>query len=302
MARRVAYPFLVLPDDVVRHGPWMLGDPGQPLNPVSDVVDNWDYEKDLEVSISLDIDFEEASNALDIDAHSLTLDAILKIGTGTGTFPRRIERLTVQPVTASNNNIELTALIPSHNLSGRLLLECEIVLKDIPEGLGTLSPGMIGARLWQTNKDLLIEDGGDSRFPIETASFKVRFNKQLHMNSPWFIYWQPDSWNLDFGGSVRVYINSDFSDIEKKVAEGDSFVLQMLLSDVMSQMIEAAITTEEIEEILDGCDEGTVGNQILHWIDIIFPGQSISSIVSLKSHRPGQFRAAILAAAEIGAE
>ena len=39
-----------------------------------------------------------------------------------------------------------------------------------PASPGVLSPAMAGARLWTDRKDILLEDGGAARFPLETIS------------------------------------------------------------------------------------------------------------------------------------
>ena len=58
---RVAFPFLVLPDEVIDFSGWMIGPPGEPLSPATEILENWDYEQDIQVNIHVQVDFPEAA-------------------------------------------------------------------------------------------------------------------------------------------------------------------------------------------------------------------------------------------------
>lgn len=145
----------------------------------------------------------------------------------------------------------------------------------------------------------MLEDGGDSRFPIELADFSRSFASGEFSRAPWYLDWRAHDLNADFGGSVRVYVNSSIPEIAERFVAGDPLTLQSILGDVMSQMIGSALDDEDCEELLDDCAANTVGHQIRNWLDLSFPGQTVSAVRSLRDHFPGRFRAAILAAAEV---
>mgnify|MGYP006273499417 CR=1 FL=1 len=300
MTRRVAFPFLTIPDDLVEFGGWLIGDPGHPLHPAGDVLEAWDYERDLEVGARLKLDIDGIAEALEINRGDLRLAVLLKAGTGAGMLPKRIERLASVLVEDTGPEIELTGYLTSSTLSSRLRLVAEIVLSEPPPEVSALSPVLPGARLWSTRKDILLEDGGDSRFPIELASFSEVFAGQAHRNAPWFVNWRPGYWDADFGGSVRVYVNSDIPHVAERFVEGDPATLQAILGDVMSQMIAAALAEDDTEADLSDCPSHTVGGQVRNWLEMAFPGQSVSSVRASMEFTPGNFRAAILAAAETG--
>ncbi|WP_206309043.1 hypothetical protein, partial [Streptomyces sp. A1136] len=180
------------------------------------------------------------------------------------------------------------------------LLELQISLLAPLNAESKLSPKVRGARLWQKRLDILIEDGGDSRFPIEAVNFNELFKGKLQQYSPWYLHWQRGSMRSDFSGTVRLYVNTEFSEISERFTNGDRATLQAIMGDVVSQMIESYLD-EDSSDDLSECDVGSVGSQIRKWLDLAFPGKTIGNIATLKNHNPGEFRACILASTDIGA-
>ncbi|MBF6025347.1 hypothetical protein [Lysobacter niastensis] len=298
MSSRIAFPFLVLPDGVVSFGGWMIGDPGAPLAAAGALLENWDYARDLEVGASVTIDWAAAAAALQLPISALKLKLCLIAGTGTGNLPRRQDRLCERVVDSSIRESHLSAVVLGSNLSGRLRLSLVVTLVAPCEGGTVLSPQVQGARLWQSRQDILIEDGGDSRFPLETASFTEIFKGKPHENAPWYLHWTPGVLQADFSACVRLYVNSDRPDVLARFVEGDAPTLQAILGDVVSQMVESVIAKEDAAELLAECGEGSVGQQVQQWLDFAFPSQEVGSIKALCDQKPGTFRAAILAAME----
>jgi len=298
--RGTAFPFLVIPDEAVSLGTWMIGDPGQPLLPAGETLDGWDYERDLEVAVDVAIDFETAGTALQISPEDLRLAVFLRAGTGSGTIPRRMDLLSADRLDQARSAANLSGTLTSSQLSGRLLLDLTIVLEMVPASRGAISPGWRGARLWDSRKDILLEDGGDSRFPIELLGFSKAFAGQPHAYAPWHLDWQSGDFHADFGAAVRVYVNSDIPDIRDRFVIGDALTLQAILGDVMSQMIGLALDHEDCADLLSECASNSVGHQIRNWMDLAFPGQPIEAIRAGRDHAPGRFRSTILAAAEMG--
>ncbi|UVE19409.1 hypothetical protein NVV93_08555 [Pseudomonas sp. LS44] len=296
---RVALPFLVLPNETVSFSGWMIGPPDEPLSPASDILENWDYEQDIQVSTRLAIDFPEAAKQLGIDSGDLKLAAVLVAGTGAGSLPRRLDRLDTKIIDADNPSVALDAVIPGRTLSGQLQLSLRLVLDSPIESGNALSPKQRGARLWQSQKNILIEDGGDSRFPIELASFSESFKGRQEQYAPWLVEWNPTTLDADFSGNVRLYINSDNESITKRFVEGDPLTLQAMVADVMTQMIEAALESKDEAELTQ-YEEGSIGYQARAWMEMSLPGQSLDSIRQTRMYKPGKFRASILAIADFG--
>lgn len=296
---RIALPFLVLSDEVVSFSGWMIGPPNEPLSPASDILDDWDYEQDIQVHTQVEIDFPAAAKLLEIDTTELRFAAVLVAGTGTGNLPRRLYRLKTEIIDTNRPSFILEAVIPGRTLSGQLQLNLRLLLESPIDSGSILSPKQRGARLWQSRKDLLIEDGGDSRFPIELASFSESFKGRLEQYAPWLVEWNPTTLDADFSGNVRLYVNSDNGNITKRFVDGDPLTLQAMVADVMTQIIEAALECEGEAE-LDQFEEGSIGYQAKAWMEMSFSNQSLENIRQMQTYKPGKFRASILAIADFG--
>jgi len=85
MNSRFALPFLTLPEETVKFDGWRIGDPGEPLLAAQDVLENWDYARDLEIACTIAFDWLRASNALQLPTDKLQLKVALVIGTGVET-------------------------------------------------------------------------------------------------------------------------------------------------------------------------------------------------------------------------
>ena len=301
MNPRIAFPFLILPGNAVRFDGWMIGHPGEPLHPAGSIMENWDYARDLEVGAVVAIDWIAASEALQLPADRLRLKLSLIAGTGTGNLPRRQDRLCEVVVDQSSGESHVSGIVSGRNLSGRLRLSLRVSLDGGPCSEGTvLSPQIQGARLWHSQHDILIEDGGDSRFPVETASFSQVFRGKPQEQAPWYLHWRPGALQADFSACARLYVNSDRPEVLDRFVGGDELTLQAIMGDVMSQMVGYVLDQEDATEVLTECDEGSVGQQIRQWLDYGFPGQEIASIKAMRDQNPGTFRAAVLAASEVG--
>ncbi|WP_223534265.1 hypothetical protein [Pseudomonas sp. GL-B-16] len=294
---RIALPFLTLPNEVVNFSGWMIGPPGEPLSPASDILENWDYEQDIQVNIHVEIDFTEAADRLGINAADLKLAIVLVAGTGSGSLPRRVDRLKTAVLDINKPDVTLEATIPGRTLSGQLQLSLRIVLEAPANSGGPLSPKQRGARLWQSHKHILIEDGGDSRFPVELANFSESFKGRPEQYAPWLVDWSPTTLDADFSGNVRLYVNSNIESICARFVEGDALTLQAMVADVMTQIIDAALDVENESEI-DRYEEGSIGYQARAWMDMSFPGQNLENIRQMRSYAPGKFKALILATAD----
>lgn len=294
-----ALPFLVLPDAAVTGHELLIGPSGSPLLPAEDVLHGWDYAQALDVLTQATVDIPMASASLGIPTSELRLCAVLHAGTGAGSLPRSTWEVARCSVSGADGAIRLTGSIHGSRLSGRLTLDLQILLGSAPASANSLSPSLPGSRLWSGHHDVLLEDGGDSRFPIELTSFSRAFAGRLHAAAPWYVDWSPNALEADFGGTVRVYINSDQKTVAERFIAGDAPTLQAVLADVMTQMISTTLADEGAEELLEQCAEGSVGHQIRSWLDNAFPGQSHASVLSVMRDRPNVYRASLLALAAV---
>mgnify|MGYP001229630602 CR=1 FL=1 len=287
----VALPFLVLPDSAIRKGELLIGPRGNPLLPADAIYPNWDYAHDLDVCVHIEVDIHEAAAALKVDATTVSLVAILHAGTGAGSVPRYSWELARAPLNLRQDLAVLEASIPGESLSGRLMLDLVLVLAASPGCHSPISPHLPGSKLWSDRWDILLEDGGAARFPVELISFGAAFPDTR--SAGWRVHWPPGSLDADFGGSVRIYVNSDIRELAKRFADGDPLTLQAILADVMTQMIGTTLLRDDAESALESCNEGSIGEQIRFWLESAFPGQSTATIITMMRNRPWEFHAAI---------
>ncbi|MDU9041948.1 hypothetical protein NHG97_25020 [Pseudomonas corrugata] len=294
---RIAPPFLTIPDELVNFTGWMIGSPNEPLSPASDILENWDYERDIQIQTNVSVNFIDAATCLGINATDLKLAVVLVAGTGSSSLPRRTDYLKTAILTLNNSEVALDTTIPGHTLSGQLHLSLRILLDATSDSGSPLSPKQRGARLWQHHKYILIEDGGDSRFPIELASFSESFKARPEQYAPWLVDWNPTTLDADFSGNVRLYVNSDIEQVCARFIDGDAITLQAMVADVMTQIIEAALDIGSEAE-LDQYEEGSIGYQARTWMEISFLGISLENIRQIRRFSPGKFKALILSAAD----
>jgi len=297
---RFALPFLTLSDEAVRLDKWLVGAPGEPFQPLGDIMEDWDYEKDIQLRTTLEVDFQRAAQDLDIAVSDLRLGIALSLGTGAGSFPRCSRTLFLKELSSKNPACVIEKTVIGKHLSGRLLLDLRILLAAPLDSGGALSPRKLGSRLWSVQKNVLIEDGGDARFPVEMVSFAQNFRGRLGQDAPWWLDWMPSALDADFSGNVRLYVNTDHLTTAERFEQGDPVTLQAMVADAMGQLIDVIIEGEALR--LEDYDEGAVGWQAIAWAEMAFPGKSLADIRELKQRHPGRYRAAILAAAEIGDE
>lgn len=301
MTATFALPFLTLPDEAVTVARWAVGKAGGPLQPARPTFEDWDYAVDVELRGSLSVDIAAAASLLAIPREELKLAVVLTTGTGRGRFPRAMERACTLPLDASTvQPLVLSASRSGNSLSGRLHARVEIVLSSPPSNGSVLSPSRVGSRLWSEEFSIDLEDGGENRFPIELVSFEEVFREHAHVHAPWYLSWRPGGLEADFRGSIRLYVNSDHADLAKRVVDEDSIVLQAIFADVMVQMVGATLEAEDIDEQLESCDEGSVGAQIVGWLELAFPGRKLSEVQDIRRNQPGHFHAALHAAAQLG--
>lgn len=291
----VALPFLTLPDNGVKLE-CLVAPAGKPLAPAPEFLHSWDYAQDLEVSARIDTDIARAARQLGLDPDTLQLRAVLYVGTGPGSMTRSV---TVLDSKRLSGETQLGGQVAGDTLSGKIRLDVQILLDNPGKTRNPLAPVRRGSRLWGAHRDVILEDGGPSRFPIELASFSKRGGAGFARSGLWHVSWRPDDLDADFSGNVRLYVNSDNTVFSDRFIAGDPATLQAIVGDVMAQMISAALDSRDEAE-LDACEEGSLGRQIQHWIEYAFPDMDMGAIKSQRQRLPGAFMAAILACADMG--
>jgi hypothetical protein len=186
-------------------------------------------------------------------------------------------------------------------LSTILDLTIEILLASPSAKFAILSPQRSGDRLWKETVRMRLE-GEEPRFPIEVADFDALLGRSAAARSPWYLHWSPRDWSRDFHGSMRLYLNRDHKDLIARVEAEDADLLRSLMADVMGQVCECLVRDTEAAGQLDGCEEGSLGRQARQWLALAFPRCDLDETRAIIENRPGEFRAAFQAVADIGGE
>lgn len=293
--RRTAFPFLVLPDEAVTFEGWQLGDRGMPLLPVGDLLPDWDYARDLTLRAVVELDWTVAAHALELDEEALLITAALHVGTGQGNLPRRTAVVAVDEISKSRTRIVLEADLAGSDLSSQITGHVHLSLGRDMDGGTALSPKIQGSRLWSTDFDVLIEDGGSSRFPVSSLSFTKAFPSRPHTLSPWYLDWRPSALHSDFSSSVALYVNEDDKEFHTRFHGGDRLTVQSVLGGVAFQLCSVALTSEDGFE-LNSFEEGSVGAVISHWLIQAFGLKLAGEARTQYERDPGAFFAAMLSA------
>lgn len=293
----IALPFLTLDDGSVSHTPWMLCDEQGASEVLPRMLSDWDYARDLLLVRSVSVDASEAAKKLAIEPCSLMLTLLVRTGTGAGILPRMFFDTQVYTIAPDKRSMKITQKVIGNCLSKRLFLECTIVLAYEASG-GPLSPKLPGSKLWQDVFDVSLE-GEEPRFPVEALSFSRRFAGRREEHALWYLLWSPFSLQLEFSGGVLLYLNNDNEEFIQRVIERDVLTIRAMVSDVMAQMIAAAIVQDGCEELLGSYEPHTIGHQIDQWVKRAFPGQTASAVREMLIHRPAMFYASIQTAADL---
>lgn len=296
---RIAFPFLTLGTDAVHAGPWVLVENDREVVIEDPWIADWDSGRDVTLRRRIAVDLDIAASQLRIDIAQLALVLLVRVGTGAGNMPRTIVTATRREIRAGE--ILLEERVAGHSLSQRLLAETMILLGHPGSGAHTLSPSRPASKLWSDRIDLRLE-GEEPRFPMESLSFSHRFAGRPEAYAPWYLHWAPSNLHRDFGGAVRLFLNSDRPDFTERLLAGDRATLQVVLADVMTQIIATSLRQSDFEQAVAESDSNSIAGRVEFWIRLAFPGQDIQTIRSMLDLRPSSFHAAVLAAADVATE
>lgn len=296
MNSRVAFPFLTLAPASVLVSEWMvvMGE-GEPVE-AGEWLSDWDASTPLRLTRSVGIDVDAAARDLELDADRLELAAALRIGTGPGRMPRAIIARERKLLSASEPVILFEIDLDGGELSTLLDLHVDIVLpRDCTDG-SDLSPRRAGDRVWHDALRIRIE-GEEPRLPIEVADLGALLPGTAG-DAPWYVDWSPRDWTRDFHGAIRLYLNGANRNVVARIESEDPEILRALMADLMGQVCEALLRDDAAAEIIESCNEGSLGAQAQAWLTVAFPRRDIAQARSILEQRPGLFRASIQALAQ----
>lgn len=294
--KHVAFPFFTLSQSDPDVSDWELIAEDGRVQTLERLIPGWDYARDLRIQRTLHLSPELVSSRLGLDPSSSSFELFVRIGTGTGTLPRRLVplfRADLRPGVP----LLVDETVAGDHLSERLYLECSILAGRIGGAGSRLAPALPAAVVWRDTLDVSIE-GKAPRFPMEIVSFAERFGGRPESGAPWLLHWLPGELHRDFGGAVRLYLNHDRPDFVDRFIGADPITLQVTLGAVISQILSSVIIQEDLEDVLGDAEPSSVAGHVKTWLDLAFPSIGIAGIRSLLDAAPGRFHAAILAMAD----
>jgi hypothetical protein len=297
MNRRIAFPFLTLSDAAVEATPWEASIDGAEWIEAGEFLSNWDSSCDIHVRRRLRVVREIAAADLSLPIEDLNLSLGVRIGAGQGRLPRQVVRRHTTVVDWENPGWQFESVIEGRMLSMVLDLQTQVTLASSPNRPDVLSPTSVGDRLWSDRIRIRLE-GEEPRFPIETADLGEILGGGLAGDAPWYLHWSPRGWNRDFHGTVRLYLNRNATEFLERIENEDPQTLQLVLADIMSQICERFLVDADAEIV--ETEPGSLAGQAATWLRKAWPGKDVAFIRSVLENRPGAFRSAFLALAELG--
>lgn len=293
--KHIAFPFLTLSQSDPDVSDWSLVSDDGSEQPLKRLVAGWGYERNLRIQRTFHLSPGLVTSRLALDVSSSSFELLVRIGTGTGTLPRRLVPLSRTELLPGVPFL-VDATVNGDQLSNRLFLECSIIAHKSGGARSVLAPTLHASIVWRDTLDLMLE-GQAPRFPMEIVSFAERFAGRSEAEAPWFVHWLPGELHRDFGGAVRLYINHDNPEFVERFVSADVITLQATLGGVMNQIVTSVITREEIESVLDDAEPNSIAGHVKMWLELAFPSLGVAAIRERWRTNPGEFQAAILAAA-----
>ncbi|WP_018861177.1 hypothetical protein [Thioalkalivibrio sp. ALJ3] len=299
MNRRIAFPFLTLSHASVEAAPWEISLDGDEWVEAGEFLQNWDSSCDVHVRRTVRLVPEVAGADLSLSVDDLQLSLGVRMGTGQGRLPRLVIGRHSECVNWESPVCKFERIIEGRALSMVLDLQTEVILASSPISPGVLSPRITGDRVWSDSVRVRLE-GEEPRFPIETANLVQLLGEGIVGSAPWYLHWSPRDWNRDFNGAVRLYLNESAAEFLERIENEDPATLQLILADIMGQICERFLADAEAIESIDTAEPGSLGAQAAYWLRTAWPGKDVAFIRSVLDSRPGMFRSAFLALAELG--
>ena len=134
---------------------------------------------------------------------------------------------------------------------------------------------------------------------MEVVSFNSLFPNRVEAGALWYLHWAPNELDRDFHGAIRLFLNADFPEFVERMQAQDEMTLQMVLTDVVSQMCEHYLLNRDQSDPDEAFEPGAVGVQIQSWLNLAFGNVGIAQMRSTLELRPGHFRAALQSAMKL---
>ncbi|WP_199918906.1 hypothetical protein [Streptomyces sp. NRRL F-5053] len=288
-------PYRTPPATVVSVGNWRLVVDGEEV-PLPDALPDWDYQMDVELRRSVDVDVRAARAGAGLpDDARLGLAAVW---TATGSNLRG--SLGRAPLHADGMcTVDLHGVLRGSELGGILALETALVVSSPGDRPGPFAPRRAGSVLWSDEATLRLQ-GDAPLFPMTVIDFA---HTSFPDDAAWHLQIGPD---LDSAamGSLLLLINERVETVATAFANAarpravDRAVLSAVHADCARVMLEHALTHEQFTDDAHFAED-SLGATFLNLFHQLFPGSTVRDRRMRLEHAPGLFASELQAAVRI---
>ncbi len=294
MSRR-ALPYRAPSDDVVKAAGWVLvTDDGE--TPLSEVLPDWDYQMDLHLSRSIDVDLDRARAEAGLpESTPLTL-AVVWTATGSNL---RASADQIRLDDPGSTHVEVEALLTGADLGGILLLDTALVLSEHCADGPSSVPRRAGSVLWSDRRSLRLQ-GDAPQFPMSVIDFA---NTSFPDRAAWHMQISGNLYGAAMG-SLLLLVNEQNGLVATAFKNAgrprtvDKVVLSSVYADVARVMIEHALRDDDFKDGVEFPDD-TLGATLSALFHHLFPGSSINDLRLRLTHSPTLFASELQAAVKI---
>lgn len=287
---RIALPYRVLRADAVQTSPpcgWLLdgASTGLPNQVLADgqVIESWDYLRPLTFtrSFTFPADLHQRLGLPDRTRFLLVIVA--------ATGPGLVRSASFQREFGDEENVvDAVVRLDSSQLARHVTLTSIVSPAATVTSDDLLAPGVPGARIWEDSVDLQLEDGR-GRIPLEMVSFRASFAGSGFEHALFHVEVAPYP-ELGVEETVRVYLNGDVPAFVDAVQKRQPAAETLLWDAVLRRLVALAVHDEMLAPGVS-YDPGTLGANLLRWMDQAFPSMPLDQVRALARSDISRFEA-----------
>lgn len=175
----------------------------------------------------------------------------------------------------------LTAHIDGKLLADRLHLYVKLLFVNPGSTHHGLLPRVAGSILLDLPPYEVQLEGDGARFPIEIIDFR---SASLPHNAGWFLSWEPDDLEQPLLRDVRLYINSQHSQIVSAIRDmrpEANNIREALRLDVAQTLVRGVLDNEDFSQNPDRYASGTIGAAVRAMVRLYFEGYQVDGMRTL---------------------
>lgn len=280
---RNAFPYRIPPDAAMVCGPWQLTVDNDGVD-VSDAMPDWDYNTDLPLTRTVEIDMDAIRASTGLPDHSAV--AVSLVWTASGSNLRAPGFRSVVDGTGKQT-VLVEACLKGSDLGGTLSLETVLTLALDEPLAPSYAPRNAGSLLWSDCFEIRLQ-GDAPQFPIAIVDFSAT---SYPVEAGWFVE-IGQSMDSATMGSLLLLINEANALVcsafkaASNPGEADMAIISAVYADVARTLLEHALSDEDFDLETEYSD-GSVGETLQSLISMRFPNRTLSE---LRNHRTSQPR------------